>query len=61
MKKLREQWIYASMGLIVVLLVVANIMIQGITCNDEVQLRLNSQNGIRYFLKRQIIYIRAEF
>lgn len=54
MKK-REYLVYLSVLIFVVLIVVSNIMIQGITCNDEVQLRLNSQHGLLYFLKKQII------
>lgn len=54
MKK-REYLVYLSVLMFVVLIVVSNIMIQGITCNDEVQLRLNSQHGLLYFLKKQII------
>lgn len=54
MKK-REYLVYLSVLIFVVLIVISNIMIQGITCNDEVQLRLNSQHGLLYFLKKQII------
>lgn len=35
--------------------IIINFEIQGITCNDEVQLRLNGQKGILYFLKKQIL------
>ena len=40
MKK-KEFWVYFSILIILILIVVSNMMIQGITCNDEVQLRLN--------------------
>lgn len=54
MKK-KEFWVYFSILIILILIVVSNMMIQGITCNDEVQLRLNSQHGLLYFLRKQIV------
>lgn len=55
MKRKTDYLVYFSLGLILMLIVASNFMIQGITCNDEVQLRLNSQHGLVYFLKKQII------
>lgn len=55
MKKKKEYLVYVSLVLIIVLIVVSNMLIQGITCNDEVQLRLNLQHGLKYFFKEQVI------
>lgn len=40
---------------VILLLIISNLIIQGITCNDEVQLRLASQHGVWYFLHNQFI------
>lgn len=57
MKSKIKLWIpYVIIALFFILTIIINLAMQGITCNDEVQLRLYGQQGIGYFLKRQIIH-----
>lgn len=51
LRKYSGQILIATM---LIMMILSNFLIQGITCNDEAMLRLRSQEGIRSFLHMQI-------